>query len=559
MEGASDRVQEVDRSAVMQKRDVEDIAARTARMLEYENIEEEEDDDDDEYESDEDYENDDDDECESEDELDEDESEDELDEDEEESVAAQKKKCCACSKRVVRNLVRAAAYGETVQDFIGVAIKYIGGREGIRLRERLGDLNCDHVFVKGDGLCRLCASYASVVVRDSDVRLNDHLEKDMRRLAIFATYVRDQCHGELPRQGDSVRTLPGWNDPDSGAVDARIGQWWWDVTRNNDDARLRRMRETGDEATIKTLEYLDKCKPREKYKTGSAPKVEEDMRRLAIFATYVRDQCHGELPLSGDSVCTLPGWNDPDSGAVDARIGQWWWDVTRNNDGARLRRMRESGDEATMKTLEYLDKCKPREYKSRPAPRVQEDMRRLPIFAMYVESQMEGQLPLATDSAPTLPGWNDPDAVAVDVSVGEWWKSVTRRDDGARLRRMRETGDEATIKTLEYLDKCKPREKYKTGPAPRVQEDMRRLAIFATYVRDQCHGELPRQHDSVPTLPGWDDPGNVAVDARVGPWWSSVTQYDDGARLRRMRETGDEATIKTLEYLDKCEPRPRRR
>jgi superfamily II DNA or RNA helicase len=81
-EGASDRVQEEDRSKVMQKRDVEDIAARTARMLEYENIEEEDDDDDDEYESDEDYDEDDDDEYESDEELDEDTSEEELDEDE---------------------------------------------------------------------------------------------------------------------------------------------------------------------------------------------------------------------------------------------------------------------------------------------------------------------------------------------------------------------------------------------------------------------------------------------------------------------------------------------
>ena len=123
---------------------------------------------------------------------------------------------------------------------------------------------------------------------------------------------------------------------------------------------------------------------------------------------------------------------------------------------------------------------------------------------------------------------------------------------------MRETGDEATIKTLEYLDTCEPRED-ETGFATAVEEDMRRLAIFAKYVEKQCDGKLPRQKDSVRTLPGWDDPDSVAVDALVGQWWYCVTQRDDGARLRRVRETGDEATIKTLEYLDTCEPRPRRR
>jgi hypothetical protein len=108
----------------------------------------------------------------------------------------------------------------------------------------------------------LCASYASVVVRDWDEVLDDNLEEDVRRLAIFATHVRDQCHGELPRAKDSVRTLHGWNDPDSVAVDARIGDWWYNVQHSCDGARLRRMRETGDEATIKTLAYLDKCEPR---------------------------------------------------------------------------------------------------------------------------------------------------------------------------------------------------------------------------------------------------------------------------------------------------------
>jgi hypothetical protein len=171
--------------------------------------------------------------------------------------------------------------------------------------------------------------------------------------------VRNQCHGELPRAKDSVPMLPGWDDPDSVAVDAPIAEWWYKVTRDNDGARLRRMRETGDEATIKTLEYLDKCKPRED-KRGRAPEVEEDVRRLAIFATHVEKECDGKLPRDGDSVRTLHGWNDPDAVANEVQIGTWWYEVTRRDDGARLRRMRETGDEATIKTLAYLDKCEPR-------------------------------------------------------------------------------------------------------------------------------------------------------------------------------------------------------
>ena len=216
------------------------------------------------------------------------------------------------------------------------------------------------------------------------------------------------------------------------------------------------MRETGDEATIKTLEYLDTCEPRED-ESGFATAVEEDRRRLAIFAKYVEKQCDGKLPRQGDSVCTFHGWNDPDAVAVDAPIGRWWYGVTRENDGARLRRMRETGDEATVKTLEYLDTCEPREDESRFATAVEEDRRRLAIFETYVKEQCNGKLPRGGDSVRTLHGWNDPDAVAVDAPIGRWWYDVKQRDDGARLRRVRETGDEATIKTLEYLDTCEPR------------------------------------------------------------------------------------------------------
>jgi len=445
---------------MMQKRDVEDVTARTARMLEYDGSDEEDyDDEDHEYEDDDedDDENDDENDDEDDDEDDDENDDEDEDEDEEESVAAEKTKCCACSKRVVWRRVCAAAYGETVEAIIVPAIKPIGGRAGVKLRERLGDLDGDHVFVRGDGLCELCASLASSAVRDWDDMLEEHFEEDERRLAIFAKYVEKQCDGKLPRQKDSVPTLPGWDDPDSVAVDAPVGMWWYKVTRENDGARLHRMRETGDEATLKTLAYLDTCEPREDER-GSAPVVEEDMRRLAIFAKYVEKQCDGKLPRAKDSVPTLPGWDDPDSVAVAVPIGTWWWDVTRDNDGARLRRMRETGDEATIKTLEYLDTCEPREeIKRGRAPEVEEDSRRLAIFETYVKEQCNGKLPRKGDSVPTLHGWNDPDSVAVDAPIGQWWYHVARENDGARLRRMHETGDEATIKTLEYLDTCEPR------------------------------------------------------------------------------------------------------
>jgi len=82
--------------------------------------------------------------------------------------------------------------------------------------------------------------------------------------------------------------------------------------------------------------------------------VEGDSRRVRILAKYVRETCDGRLPRRND-LAELAGWEREDAGVARVRVGQWWYDFSKKNDGVRQKRVEESArDEATQQALQYL-------------------------------------------------------------------------------------------------------------------------------------------------------------------------------------------------------------
>ena len=94
----------------------------------------------------------------------------------------------------------------------------------------------------------------------------------------------------------------------------------------------------------------------------------EDTRKVFIFAKHVQGNCHGKLPRQKDCP-ELEGWKWKGAGAARVQVGQWWYDFTTRNDGARKKRVVEAAarddDTATRAALQYLATCEKRDKKKR--------------------------------------------------------------------------------------------------------------------------------------------------------------------------------------------------
>ena len=185
------------------------------------------------------------------------------------------------------------------------------------------------------------------------------VEGDSRRVRIFAKYVREKCHGRLPRVKDRAE-LAGWEREDADIAQVRVGSWWNSFSIMNDGARKKRVEESApDEETQQALRDLAQC---EKRNVGYRD-VEGDPRRVRIFAKYVHEECHSRLPRKND-LAELAGWEREGAGVARVPVGQWWSNFSIMNDGARKKRVEESArDEATQKALRDLAQCDKRDSK----------------------------------------------------------------------------------------------------------------------------------------------------------------------------------------------------
>jgi hypothetical protein len=198
----------------------------------------------------------------------------------------------------------------------------------------------------------------------------------------------------------------------------------------------------------------------------------EDTRKVFIFAKHVQGNCDGKLPRRRDCA-ELEGWKWKGAGAARVQVGQWWYDFTITNDGARKKRVVKAAarydDEAkTREALQYLAKCEKRNHSECD---VEGDSRRVRILAKHVEEKCDGKLPRQRDCA-ELEGWDHESAGAARVRVGRWWYDFTTKDDGARKKRVVEAAarydDEAkTQEALQYLATRPQRNEEKGGPPKR--------------------------------------------------------------------------------------------
>ena len=89
------------------------------------------------------------------------------------------------------------------------------------------------------------------------------MEGDSRRVRIFAKYVREECHGRLPRTND-LAALAGWKREGADVAQVKVRDWWYRFSRKNDGARKKRVEESApDEETKKALRYLAQCPMRD--------------------------------------------------------------------------------------------------------------------------------------------------------------------------------------------------------------------------------------------------------------------------------------------------------
>jgi len=92
-----------------------------------------------------------------------------------------------------------------------------------------------------------------------------------------------------------------------------------------------------------------------------------------------------------------------------------------------------------------------------------------------------------------------------------------------------------------------------------VKGDSRRVCILAKYVREKCHGELPRKPD-VAALAGWKREDAVVARVAVGAWWHSFSIDYGGDRQKRLAASArDKATQDALQYLAQCPMRDDKR
>jgi hypothetical protein len=295
---------------------------------------------------------------------------------------------------------------------------------------------------------------------------------------------------------------------------------------------------------------LAQCKVRDK--KNAWRDVKGDSRRVRILAKYVLEEFDGQLPRQGD-VAELAGWEHEDADLAQVQVGDWWSKFSIKNDGDRKKRVAESArDEATKKALRDLAQCPMRD-KENAWRDVKGDSRRVRLFATYVRETCDGELPPRRHVA-AMAGWAHEGAGVAQVAVRQWWYHFSSMNDGARKKRVAESArdarDEATQEALQYLAQCEKRDK--ENARCDVQGDSRRVRILAKYVREKCHGQLPRDKD-VAALAGWEHEDAVKAQVKVYQWWYSFSRRNGGERKQRLAASArDEATQDALQYLAQC-------
>ncbi len=187
----------------------------------------------------------------------------------------------------------------------------------------------------------------------------------------------------------------------------------------------------------------------------------------------------------------------------------------------------------------------------------EEDARKVVILATHVLEKCGGQLPRENDSA-ELAGWAHEDAGVAQVKVGLWWHNFSSANKGERKKRVAESArDEETKKALRDLAQCPMRDRENAWRD--VEGDSRRVRIFATYVREELDGQLPRQGD-VAKLAGWEREGAGVARVQIGKWWYNFSIMNDGERKKRVEESApDEETQQALRDLAQCPMRDSKR
>ena len=106
-----------------------------------------------------------------------------------------------------------------------------------------------------DTATREALQYLATCEKRNDSRFD--VEGDSRRLRILAKHVQETCNGKLPRTTDCAE-LEGWDHESAGAARVQVGQWWYDFTTTNNDARKKRVVEAAARVddTAKTQEAL---------------------------------------------------------------------------------------------------------------------------------------------------------------------------------------------------------------------------------------------------------------------------------------------------------------
>ena len=279
-----------------------------------------------------------------------------------------------------------------------------------------------------------------------------------------------------------------------------------------------------------------------------------DAKHIDLLLKFMDNDCGGQLP-KWHVTYTLPGWNGPGEEAALIHARGWISDLIhgcrRPGFPTRLEAVAALGHAGAALVAALLTREKP----AHGHCDVKGDSRRVCILAKYVREKCHGLLPRDEDVV-ELAGWAHEDAVVAQVKVYQWWYTFSRRNGGERKQRVEESApDEATKKALQYLAQCPMRDHGNCD----VKGDSRRVCILAKYVREKCHGELPRKPD-VAALAGWKREDAVVARVAVGAWWHSFSIDYGGDRQKRLAASArDKATQDALQYLAQCPMRDDKR
>jgi len=328
----------------------------------------------------------------------------------------------------------------------------------------ISERECEGEFQRevtaADVVCRLChdhhSSNAGTPRMTPSELVAEQAAWDARRIDLLLKFIDKDCDEQLPTWHVKY-TLPGWNGPREEAALIHARQWIRQLIRDRrrpgSPTRLEAVAALGHEEAALVADLLTREKPDD----GNCD-VKGDSRRVCLFATYVHEEFDGELPPQ-KHVAALAGWAHADAVVAQVQVGTWWYNFSRQYDGARKKRVetlaRLARDEETQKALQYLAQCKVRDHGNRD---VKGDSRRVRIFAKYVREKYGGQLPRKGDVA-ALAGWAHEDAVVAQVQVGTWWHNFCMSDGGERKKLVAESApDEETQEALQYLAQCPVRD-----------------------------------------------------------------------------------------------------